>query len=109
MEWKLQMTQRRNKKDGTMNVQQFPAPLAGLDTRGPGSGRGAATTLESQARDIIETVLAGTDPRAASARARLRRLLAVHPGDSIGVLRQHLINTRSPRPAPESNSGSRRS
>lgn len=59
-----------------------------------------AMTLESQAEDIIRTVLSGTDPTAAPARHRLRSLLAVHPGDHIAVLRHHLIQTRAPLSPP---------
>lgn len=81
----------------------FQQPLTALnDAHASSAGHDddTAVTLESQAKDIIRTVLEGTDRSAAPARHRLRSLLAVHPGDHITVLRQHLIQTRAPLSTP---------
>lgn len=87
-----------------MHFEEPRVPVTGADPRAGGPGNGAAMSLENQARDIIQTVLAETDPRAARVRGRLRSLLAVHPDDHVAVLREHLILTRglarTPCPTP---------
>jgi hypothetical protein len=58
------------------------------------------TSITAQARDIIETVLADTDPSLADVQRSLRKSVAVHPGSPSKALLAHLLETRR-----RSNSG----
>ncbi|RAM38605.1 EAL domain-containing protein [Arthrobacter globiformis] len=51
--------------------------------------------VRAQAREIIEAVLAGTDPEGAEVRERLREHVAAHPGHPEAALHEHLIFSRS--------------
>lgn len=78
-----------------MNIRGSHTPETGRRTPDTGPEQAPPTSLESQARDIIHTILAEADPQAAPARNRLRSLLADNPEDHITVLREHLILTRT--------------
>ncbi|WP_180987304.1 EAL domain-containing protein [Arthrobacter sp. AFG20] len=58
----------------------------------PGS---EAPLVRKQAYEIIEAVLAGTDPEGAEVRERLREHVAAHPGNPEAALHEHLVFTRS--------------
>ncbi|WP_087874171.1 EAL domain-containing protein [Arthrobacter globiformis] len=58
----------------------------------PGSG---APVVREQAYEIIQAVLAGTDPAGEAARERLREHVAAHPGNPETALREHLVFSRS--------------
>lgn len=75
-----------------MSIKEAGTPVigSGEDTSRP------AISLDDQAKEIIQTILAGKAPRAARARRRLKRLLALHPADHVTVLREHLILARTP-------------
>lgn len=51
--------------------------------------------VREQAFEIIEAVLAGTDPDVAEARERLRDHVAAHPGNPEAALHEHLVFTRA--------------
>jgi EAL domain-containing protein (putative c-di-GMP-specific phosphodiesterase class I) len=53
------------------------------------------TQVQEQAQEIIDAVLAGTDPAGAEVRERLREHVAAHPGHPEAALHEHLIFTRS--------------
>jgi hypothetical protein len=59
------------------------------------------TSITVQARHIIETVLADTDPSLVDVQRSLRKSVAVHPGSPSKALLAHLLETRQ-----RSNSGS---
>jgi EAL domain-containing protein (putative c-di-GMP-specific phosphodiesterase class I) len=62
----------------------------------PGDDRPASEALvREQAYEIIEAVLAGTDPEGAEVRERLREHVAAHPGNPEAALHEHLVFTRS--------------
>jgi phage tail protein X len=52
------------------------------------------TSVTAQARDIIETVLADTDPGLADVQRSLRESMAVHAGSPSKALLAHLLETR---------------
>jgi EAL domain-containing protein (putative c-di-GMP-specific phosphodiesterase class I) len=58
----------------------------------PGSG---VPLVREQAYEIIQAVLAGTDPEGEETRERLREHVAAHPGNPETALREHLVFTRS--------------
>jgi hypothetical protein len=51
-------------------------------------------SITAQASDIIETVLADTDPGLADVQRRLRGHVADHPGSPSKALLAHLLETR---------------
>jgi EAL domain-containing protein (putative c-di-GMP-specific phosphodiesterase class I) len=51
--------------------------------------------VREQAFEIIDAVLAGTDPEGAAARERLREHVAAHPGNPEAALHEHLVFTRA--------------
>ncbi|MFE4543494.1 EAL domain-containing protein [Arthrobacter sp. NPDC056727] len=51
--------------------------------------------VREQAYEIIDAVLAGTDPEGAEVRDRLREHVAAHPGNPEAALHEHLVFTRS--------------
>ncbi|MDQ0850471.1 hypothetical protein QFZ65_002409 [Arthrobacter sp. B3I9] len=51
-------------------------------------------SIKDQASDIIEAVLADTDPGLADIQRRLRRHVANHPGSPSKALLAHLLETR---------------
>jgi EAL domain-containing protein (putative c-di-GMP-specific phosphodiesterase class I) len=67
------------------------------DDSQPGDGRpgSEAPLVREQAYEIIEAVLAGTDPEGAEVRERLREHVAAHPGNPEAALHEHLVFTRS--------------
>ena len=60
-----------------------------------GETAGEVPLVRAQAREIIEAVLAGTDPEGAEVRERLREHVAAHPGHPEAALHEHLIFSRS--------------
>jgi hypothetical protein len=54
-------------------------------------------SLRWQAQEIIDEVLAGTNPREELARARLRRCVAQNPGRPERALLQQLMVNRDPQ------------
>ncbi|MDQ1059945.1 EAL domain-containing protein (putative c-di-GMP-specific phosphodiesterase class I) [Arthrobacter globiformis] len=65
------------------------------DTRPDDRPGSAAPLVRKQAYEIIEAVLAGTDPEGAEVRERLREHVAAHPGNPEAALHEHLVFTRS--------------
>ncbi|MFE5835252.1 EAL domain-containing protein [Arthrobacter sp. NPDC056493] len=62
----------------------------------PGEDSGSDIPLvREQAYEIIDAVLAGTDPEGAEVRDRLREHVAAHPGNPEAALHEHLVFTRS--------------
>jgi hypothetical protein len=57
----------------------------------------AKESLRWQAQEIIDEVLAGTDPREELARARLRRCVVQNPGRPERALLQQLMLNRDPQ------------
>jgi hypothetical protein len=51
-------------------------------------------SITVQAHDIIETVLADSDPRLADIQRSLRESVAIHPGCPSSALLAHLLKTR---------------
>jgi EAL domain-containing protein (putative c-di-GMP-specific phosphodiesterase class I) len=51
--------------------------------------------VREQAYEIIDAVLAGTEPEGADIRDRLREHVAAHPGNPEAALYEHLVFTRS--------------
>lgn len=56
----------------------------------------AVESLRWQAQEIIDDVLAGTEPRDELARARLRRCVARNPGKPERALLEQLMFNRNP-------------
>ncbi|MFJ6453116.1 EAL domain-containing protein [Paenarthrobacter sp. NPDC091669] len=54
----------------------------------------AMATMREQVNDIIESILADTEPRSEAARIRLGALLEAHPEDPQRALLEHLLETR---------------
>ena len=70
----------------------FPADDSWPADSWPGSD---VPLMREQAYEIIDAVLAGTDPDGAEARDRLREHVAAHPGNPEAALHEHLVFTRS--------------
>ncbi|KRE60508.1 hypothetical protein ASG92_21370 [Arthrobacter sp. Soil736] len=56
-------------------------------------------TLRQQVVEIIEAVLAGTDPQGEWARTQLRDRIQAHPDDPESALLEHLVATRNHAPS----------
>ncbi|MCP1412005.1 EAL domain-containing protein [Paenarthrobacter sp. A20] len=54
----------------------------------------AAATMREQVKDIIESILADSEPRSEGARIKLRELVEANPDDPAGALLEHLLETR---------------
>lgn len=75
-----------------MDNTRFPDDDSRMGDDGPGS---EVPLVREQAYEIIEAVLAGTDPEGAEVRERLREHVAAHPGSPEAALHEHLVFTRS--------------
>lgn len=99
-------------QQAALRVRAGNGPPAPAGTRMPTGDHVAG--IREQAADIIEEVLAGTDPYQARARNELSRHLAAHPGRPEIALAEHLlairglalVPARRPEPvAPQSPGG----
>ncbi|MDQ0866540.1 EAL domain-containing protein [Arthrobacter globiformis] len=79
--------------DSTRSPSDDGLPGTGLP--GAGGAGDEVPLVREQAYEIIEAVLAGTDPEGAEVRERLREHVAAHPGNPEAALHEHLIFTRS--------------
>jgi EAL domain-containing protein (putative c-di-GMP-specific phosphodiesterase class I) len=78
---------------GESAIPIWPRPGAPA-CRAPASRQAdAVTTIRGQARTVIEKVLADSAPEGEPARARLRALVAAHPGNPEQALLEHLMVT----------------
>jgi hypothetical protein len=71
---------------------RFPDEDSWPGDEAPGS---EVPLVREQAYEIIDAVLAGTDPEGAEVRERLREHVAAHPGNPEAALHEHLVFTRS--------------
>ncbi|WP_353712968.1 EAL domain-containing protein [Arthrobacter sp. K5] len=78
-----------------MDSTRFPSGDGQPDDGGAGGAGAEVPLVREQAYEIIEAVLAGTDPEGAEVRERLREHVAAHPGNPEAALHEHLIFTRS--------------
>lgn len=80
------------------------APFPGPGEPVSPSQHGEELTLRRQAMEVINDVLADSDPESEWARTQLRELLASHPDEPERALLEHLIATRTmtepPRDVP---------
>jgi hypothetical protein len=85
------------------NARPRRRPLRMLDSPAEGATRAAPQiaaavfrqpSITAQALDIIETVLADSDPSLADIQRRLRRNVANHPGNPNRALLAHLLEIR---------------
>ncbi|MBT2521161.1 EAL domain-containing protein [Arthrobacter sp. ISL-28] len=88
-----------------MSWDEFSVPPDAGAEQAPGAGAPDTSagdademTLRQQVVEIIDAVLADTDPGGEWARTQLRDLIEAHPDDPEGALLEHLIATRN-RPA----------
>lgn len=75
-----------------MDSTGFPDDDGWPEDGGPGAD---VPLVREQAYEIIDAVLAGTDPEGAEVRDRLREHVAAHPGNPEAALHEHLVFTRS--------------
>ncbi|MDR6986813.1 EAL domain-containing protein (putative c-di-GMP-specific phosphodiesterase class I) [Paenarthrobacter nitroguajacolicus] len=72
-------------------------PEGGADSARPDGDRvppSADMTMREQVKDIIDSILADSEPRSEGARSRLRALMETHSDDPAGALLEHLLETR---------------
>jgi hypothetical protein len=72
----------------------WPAEDAGQAASQMAAATLRETSITAQARDIIDAVLADTDPSLAEVQRSLRKSMAAHPGSPSRALLAHLLETR---------------
>ncbi|MEV7605839.1 EAL domain-containing protein [Paenarthrobacter sp. NPDC089322] len=82
-----------------MAQEEGSIPPGGGAEHLPGDGVAAPPlagdpTMREQVVDIIDSILADTDPRSEDARTKLRQLVEARPDDPEAVLLEHLLETR---------------
>ncbi|WP_159704099.1 EAL domain-containing protein [Arthrobacter sp. 18067] len=73
------------------------SPDGGADSALPNGADAAVpaeVTMREQVKDIIESILADSEPRSEGARIKLRELVEASPDDPAGALLEHLLETR---------------
>lgn len=83
--------------------QDAEAEQTGAGAPDTSAGDAEEMTLRQQVVEIIDAVLADTDPGGEWARTQLRDRIQAHPNDPEGALLEHLIATRNrPTSPPDS-------
>ncbi|MGJ3190487.1 EAL domain-containing protein [Paenarthrobacter nitroguajacolicus] len=82
------------------------SPRDGADHARAGDGEALPIaedmTMREQVTDIIESILADSDPGSEDVRNKLRELVEARPDDPEGALLEHLLETRkNPAPTPK--------
>lgn len=78
----------------SFRVMDSPAEDFGQGTADIAPALVREKSIAAQAWNIIETVLADSDPSLADVQRRLRQNVANHPGSPSGALLAHLLETR---------------